>query len=178
MKLTNLLIIYICLPGTAYGQIAQFQTGPVISSNRVVQLLHAGVTPTEVTSLIAYCSGGKFRPHSHWHRRIVTSRCFRRCHQSHGSGAERGSIERAKPDRAGQSSLSPIGNFASSPAKPRIYVEDSNSWSAWRNWTGGGAKPQRAEIMKTSSQSCTVYQVTNDRGQADFFAYCSMRAEK
>jgi len=61
---------------------------------------------------------------------------------------------------------------------PRVYVEDSQSWEvkgsvggtddAFGGTTGGGARPQTAEIIKTFSERCPNTIINNRRDKADY----------
>ena len=64
------------------------------------------------------------------------------------------------------------------PAKPRVYVSDSNSWESSGGFTAtrgsaagafsGGARPQTVEVIKTFSERCPAVVVTMDKAKADF----------
>ena len=61
---------------------------------------------------------------------------------------------------------------------PRVYIEDSQSWEikgsaggtddAFGATTGGGARPQTAEIIKTFSERCPNTVINNRRDKADY----------
>jgi hypothetical protein len=62
--------------------------------------------------------------------------------------------------------------------KPRVYIEQSDSWEVDNggsgsigildSWTGGGARPQTAEIIKTFKQRCPSVIVTTNKDRADY----------
>lgn len=62
--------------------------------------------------------------------------------------------------------------------KTRVFVTDSNSWEikgsggfgddAGATSTSGGARPQRAEIIKTFRERCPALTITLDKDKADY----------
>jgi len=67
---------------------------------------------------------------------------------------------------------------AQSTDKPRIFLEESNSWEMTGgagavNGTGGGAmsggaRPQTVELMKTFRERCPGLTITMDKSRADY----------
>ncbi len=67
---------------------------------------------------------------------------------------------------------------ASAQNSPRVFVTDSTSWEVggggggaegvWGAQSGGGARPQTAEIVKTFGDRCPNVVVNNKRGMADY----------
>ena len=67
---------------------------------------------------------------------------------------------------------------AGAAEKPRVYVSDSKSWEisggvggssdAFGGASGGGDRPQTAEIIKTFNDRCPAVIVNNQRGKADY----------
>jgi hypothetical protein len=65
-----------------------------------------------------------------------------------------------------------------STVETRVYVTQSDSWETGGGvsgnkdillgGSGGGARPQTAEIIKTFQKRCTPVTLTNDRDLADF----------
>lgn len=70
------------------------------------------------------------------------------------------------------------GLAAKEREKTRIFVTDSNSWEikgstgfgdgSGGGSVGGGARPQRAEIIKTFRERCPNFTVTLDKDKADY----------
>jgi hypothetical protein len=52
------------------------------------------------------------------------------------------------------------------PAKPRVFITDSNSWQMVGRH--GGARPQTAEIYKTFGASCPDVVVTDIQDRANY----------
>lgn len=68
--------------------------------------------------------------------------------------------------------------FAQTPDRPRVYLEESNSWemsggAGIAGGTGGGvmaggARPQTVELMKTFRERCPGVTITMDKSKADY----------
>ena len=67
---------------------------------------------------------------------------------------------------------------AHTKTKVRVYISDSHSWQVSGGFagvedlmlgtSGGGARPQTAEIIKTFNRRCPEVTVTNRRDRADY----------
>lgn len=71
-----------------------------------------------------------------------------------------------------------IAVLAQSAGRPRVFLEESNSWemaggAGAVNGTGGGAiaggaRPQTVELMKTFRERCPAAIITMDKSKADY----------
>jgi hypothetical protein len=76
---------------------------------------------------------------------------------------------------AAASDKTPAANDAD---KPRVFITDSQSWEimsnsgggngAYASHTGGGARPQTAEIIKTFGERCSQVVTNNKQDKADY----------
>ena len=68
--------------------------------------------------------------------------------------------------------------WAQETPRPRVYVEESNTWEITGELGGfedglggglrGGGRPQTAEIIKTFNQRCPDYVITQKKDKADY----------